>query len=147
MDDLRRSKLFALCRQLTVFLVVATFLNGCATPRLVAPPSAPGPEVVPPPSEYRPVTGPAAALYIEAEKALQSGRLAHSEMLLERALRIEPRNPYYWHTMAQVKYRQGQYRETVQFCLKSDSLAGKQTQLVASNKELLRQAKKSMPPK
>ncbi len=143
---IHNSTFFARCRQLTLLILVAIVLNGCAGPRKAAPPSPPGP-VVPPPTEYKPVVGPAAALYAEAEKALQAGRPAESEMLLERALRIEPRNPYYWHTMAQVKYRQGQYRETVQFCLKSDSLAGKQTQLLARNKELLRQAKKAMPQK
>ena len=62
-------------------------------------------------------------------------------MLLERALRIEPRNPHYWHGLAQVKYHQGKYRETVQFCLKVESLAAKQPQLIARNKELLRQAR------
>jgi hypothetical protein len=48
--------------------------------------------------------------------------------------------------MAQVKYRQGKYRETVQFCLKAESLAGKQPQLVTRNKELLQQAKKAVQP-
>lgn len=144
MNDLRHLAFFPLCRQLGILLLALMILSGCATPRRTEPPSSPD---LPPPSEYKPVTGPAAALYAEAEKALQAGRLAESEMLLERALRIEPRNPYYWHTMARVKYRQGQYRETVQFCLKADSLAGKETQLLARNQELLRQAKKAVPPK
>ncbi len=144
MNDLRHLSFSPLWRQLAMLLLVLTILSSCATPRRTEPPSSPE---LPPPSEYKPVTGPAAALYIESEKALQSGRLAESEMLLERALRIEPRNPHYWHAMAQVKYRQGQYRETVQFCLKSDSLAGKQAQLLARNQELQRQAKKAMSPK
>lgn len=146
MDTVYNAAFFARCRDLAMLILVAIVLNGCASPRKAAPPLPPGP-VAPPSMEYKPVVGPAAALYAEAEKALQAGRPAESEMLLERALRIEPRNPYYWHTMAQVKYRQGQYRETVQFCLKSDSLARKQPQLLARNKELLRQAKKAMPQK
>ena len=77
---------------------------------------------------------------------MQAGRLADSEILLERALRIEPRNPYYWHSLAEVKYRKGQYRETVQLCLKADSLAARYPQLVARNKELMAQAKKAMQP-
>jgi len=123
---------------------MVVILNGCAAPRKTEPPSSP--LISPPPLEYKPVTGPAAALYQDADIALQSGRLAEAEMLLERALRIEPRNPYYWHSMAQVKYRQGKYRDTVQFCLKAESLAGKQSQLVARNKELLQQAKKAVQP-
>ncbi len=144
MNDLRHLSFFPLCRHLTMLVLVLVILGGCATPRRTEPP--PSPEL-PPPSEFKPVAGPAAALYTDAEKALQSGSLAESEMLLERALRIEPRNPYYWHTMAQVKYRQGQYRETVQFCLKSDSLAGKQAQLLARNQDLRRLAKKAILPK
>lgn len=140
MNVLRVSSFFPLCRRLALFVLVVVILNGCAAPRKTEPPSSP---LLPPPSEYKPVTGPAAALYKEAEVALQSDRLADSEILLERALRIEPRNPYYWHSMAQVKYRQGKYRDTVQFCLKADSLAGKQPQLVVRNKELLQQAKKA----
>jgi hypothetical protein len=144
MNDLRHLTFFPLWRQLALLLLVLMIQSGCATPKRTEPPPSPG---LPPPAEYKPVTGPATALYTDAEKALQSGRLAESEMLLERALRIEPRNPYYWHTLAQVKYRQGQFRETVQFCLKSESLAGKQAQLLARNQDLLRQAKKAMPPK
>jgi tetratricopeptide (TPR) repeat protein len=128
-------------RLLAVLFLMLMILNGCAGQRPKTPPIGPRPVVPPPPLEYKPVTGPAAALFSDAETALQSGRLAESEMLLERALRIEPRNPYYWHTMAQVKYRQGHYRETVQFCLKANSLAGKESQLAARNKELLGQAK------
>jgi predicted Zn-dependent protease len=139
----RVSSIFPQRYRLALFLLVVLILNGCAAPRKTESPSSP---VIPPPSEYQPVTGPAAALYKEADRALQSGRLAESEMLLERALRIEPRNPYYWHSMAQVKYRQKKYHEAVQFCLKADSLAGKQPQLLARNKELLQQAKKAVQP-
>ncbi len=144
MNNRRYVTLLHKVNKLSVLILVLAILNGCATPRKTEPPSSP--VIPPPPLEYKPVTGPAAALYKEADTALQSGRLAESEMLLERALRIEPRNPYYWHSLAQVKFRQGKYRETVQFCLKSDSLAGKQPQLLARNKELLQQAKKSVQP-
>lgn len=144
MNKLRQISFLTSGRLLAVLFLVLMILNGCAGPRPTPPPIGPHPVVPPPPSEYKPVTGPAAALFTDAQSALQSGRLAESEMLLERALRIEPRNPYYWHTMAQVKYRQGQYRETVQFCLKAGSLAGKESQLAARNKELLGQAKKAM---
>ena len=125
---------------LAVLLFAVAILNGCAAPRKTAVP-IPGAETPPPAVESKPVAGPAAALFHEAEEARQAGRLAEAEMLLERALRIEPRNPHYWHGLAQVKYRQEKYRETVQFCLKVESLAAKQPQLIARNKELLRQAK------
>lgn len=104
----------------------------------------PGPAIQSPPAEYRPQTGSAAALYAEAEKALHAGRYTTSEMLLERALRIEPRNPHYWYTMALVKYRQGLYPQTVQLCLKTHSLAGNQPQLTSRNRTLMEQAAKKI---
>lgn len=118
-------------------------LNGCAPVRPTPPPS---PEISPPlpPVEYKPVTGPASALYLEAEKALQGGRYDAAEMLLERALRIEPQNPHYWYTMAQVKYRQGRNAETVQFCLKAESLTGKKSPLAPRTRELLQQAQRAL---
>ena len=143
MDTLRYSLTPNIFYQLMVFLFALVMLGGCATVRPIPQPSGPT-APPPPPADYKPVTGPANALFIDAETALQAGHPAESEILLERALRIEPRNPHYWHTMAQVKYLQGQYRETVQFCLKAESLAGRQPQLMARNKELLQMAKQAM---
>ena len=61
-------------------------------------------------------------------------------MLLERALRIEPRNALYWHLLAQSKYAQGDFGQTVQFCRKSVSLAGNNNKLRQDNRNLLQQA-------
>lgn len=113
-------------------------LNGCAP--LQKPPVS-RPPTSPPPTVEQPVTGPAAGLYTEAENAMRAGNYANAEMLLERALRIEPRNPHYWYTLALLKYRLGQYRQTIQFCLKTDSLAGREPQLAAQNRELLQLAR------
>ncbi len=140
---LRPIPVFLRCRLLPLMFLAMVLLNGCAPIRPIPPP---GPEISPPPPpvEYKPVSGPAAALYLEADKALQAGRYDAAEMLLERALRIEPRNPHYWYTMAQLKYRQGRYPETVQFCLKAESLAGKNSPLAPRNRELLQQAQRAM---
>jgi predicted Zn-dependent protease len=106
----------------------------------------PPPEKVPPPVEYKPVTGPAATLYAEAQKANTEGRLADAEIVMERAIRIEPRNPFYWHYLAEIKYKKGDYRKAVQVCLKADTLAGPYPQLAARNKELMAKAKRAMQP-
>jgi Tfp pilus assembly protein PilF len=123
-----------------IMLIISLFLHGCGGSQRVSTPDA----EVSPPTEYKAVTGPAAALYTKAEDAMRSGQYASSEMLLERALRIEPHNPHYWHTMALVKYRQEKYSQTVQFCLKADSLAGNHPRLTARNRELLEQARQAM---
>lgn len=86
--------------------------------------------------------GPAHRLYTQAEAAMASGQLEQAEMLMERALRIEPRNALYWHTLAQVKYDKGEFEQTVQFCLKSESLARDNPELHNVNRILMEQAEK-----
>ncbi|MDR3089415.1 MAG: tetratricopeptide repeat protein [Desulfobulbaceae bacterium] len=92
-------------------------------------------------SSYQPKLGPAASLYNQGESYLRDGRLDKAEMSLERALRIEPRNPDYWHTMAEIRFRQGKKREAVQCCLKSNSLAVGVARLIRKNDELIARAK------
>lgn len=136
---------FAIC-----LCMVLLLLNGCAAvgPKRRVPPPPPPTATVPPvvslpPVEYKAVTGPAAGIYAEAEEALRAGRYSQAEMLLERALRIEPQNPHYWYTLGMTKYRQGQYPQAVQLCLKAESLAASQPGLLARNRELLIQAKEA----
>lgn len=113
------------------------------TPAVAEPPVEEHPAMTEPPGDYTPITGRAAGIYNEAEEAMQAGRFAPAEMLLERALRIEPRNAHYWYTLGLVKFRQKQYPQAVQFCLKAESLAGSQPGLLARNQVLLTQAKKA----
>ena len=112
-------------------------LQSCTSHQPVYPPEPPSP----PQAIYAPQTGPATAIYTDAYKALQAAQYTKSEMLIERALRIEPRNPHYWYTMALVKFRQGQYAQTIQFCLKAGSLAGNQHLLADLNKKLMAEAR------
>ena len=113
------------------------------SPSVTEPPVEEHPAVIEPPGDYKPITGRAAGIYNEAEEAMQAGRFAPAEMLLERALRIEPRNAHYWYTLGLAKFRQKQYPQAVQFCLKAESLAGSQPGLLARNQVLLTQAKKA----
>lgn len=108
---------------------------------------APGQEQIAPPqgeeefgTGVKPSRGPAHTLYRDAEHAIRKGEYKQAEMLLNRALRIEPRNGWYWHAMGRVKYAQTAYEQAIQFCLKSDSLAGSDLGLKRSNHLLLQKA-------
>jgi predicted Zn-dependent protease len=92
--------------------------------------------------ELKPQKGPAQALFRDAEQAVQKGEYKRAEMLLERAVRVEPRNGWYWHMMGRVQYEQGSFDQAIQFCLKSNSLAGGDADLKRNNKLLLERAKK-----
>jgi len=126
-------------------LFLSLVLHGCAV-QSPAPPPSPGPQSIPRPGSeesapYSPKLGSAASLYSQAKASLAQGRYHQAELELERALRIEPRNGDYWHTMAKVKYQQNLYNQTVQFCLKSKSLAGKNSQLIRLNDALIAEAR------
>ena len=84
--------------------------------------------------------GPAHSLYLQADRALQSGSPGQAEILLERALRIEPGNPLYWYSLGRAKYDQGDFAQTVQFCLKAEGTMSRNPGLARRNRELLENA-------
>jgi predicted Zn-dependent protease len=111
----------------------------------VAPPVG---EVAPPPQDASapPVAAaqgnPAVlALLGNAQSQQQAGNYEQAAAALERALRLEPRNAMLWHRLAQVRLRQGQWRNAIDFAAKSNSLAGGERKLQASNWLVIAQAK------
>jgi len=107
---------------------------------VTVPAPEPGPSVsresAPVPEEGR----AAATLLASARQSARTGQFSQAEMMLERALRVEPRNARLWYEMAQVKYGQKDYGQTVQFCIKSNSLAGKDYDLIQQNWLLMERA-------
>lgn len=65
-----------------------------------------------------------------AEKARQYGR---ASAVLERALKVEPRNPRLWHRLATVRYRQGRHREAEALARRSMSLSPADAMLDSRN--------------
>jgi len=63
----------------------------------------------------------------------QAGRHEAAGASLERALRIEPRNPWLWHELAQLRLTQGQYEQAISLARKSNSFAGQDRRLQALN--------------
>ena len=101
-------------------IIVSAVLAGCAT--------APGPEPELPPVQP-PETAPAprsenaavAGLLENARADATAGRLANAAATLERALRIEPRNPRLWHELARVRLKQGQFAQAESVAARSNS--------------------------
>ncbi len=90
-----------------------------------------------PPTYYNSGGGAGIALFEEGQKHLRAGNLDKAEMIIERALRIEPNNGYYWYAMAEAKYRQNKHSQAAQFAYKSKSLAKGDPQLLKLNDQLL----------
>lgn len=140
-----------------LLILAATFLYGCGG-RPVVPIYTPVPEtrypepavpeiIVPevtvpiaPPAGDR-YFGPATPLYQKAKNFLSERDYRQAELAMERALRIEPKNGYYWYTLAEIKFAEKEYGRTIQLCLKSKSLAGTDTQLIQLNEQLMAKSK------
>lgn len=77
------------------------------------------------------------ALLSRAQQDSDAGRSGAVDASLERALRIEPRNPWLWHELAQLRLKQGQYAQAISLAKKSTSFAGHERHLQALNWRLI----------
>src|SRR3954471_19359659 len=118
-------------------------LGGCAT--------GPGPSSTPTPA---PVSEPAAkpapsenvavaGLMQNARNDVAAGRLPNAAATIERALRIEPRNPRLWRELARVRLKQGDYTQAESVAARSNSWAGSDNTLRVENWRLIAQAREA----
>lgn len=143
---------------------IALVLSACATQtqttryppvieRSPEPPAANYPRTepapFPPPVTGTPLpersTGGAAviALLERADQQYMEQDLDAAAASLERALRIEPRNPLLWHRLASVRLDQGQIDQAMQMAAKSNSFAGSNRSLMARNWRLIALAQRA----
>jgi len=143
----------AIKRVVPAFAIIATVvalgLAGCATTpgpgegaaASSSRPPARGGERTPQGGEVvrpGPQTGEAVrGLLAQASRAARAGHLDTTDSLLERALRIEPRNPALWHYLARLRLRQGRFKEAKAMAAKSNSLAGDNRRLHSDNWRLI----------
>ena len=71
----------------------------------------------------------------------EAGRREAAGASLERALRIQPRNPWLWHQLALLRMDQGQYAQAITLARKSNSFAGNQSGVLAANWQVIGQAR------
>jgi Tfp pilus assembly protein PilF len=72
-----------------------------------------------------------------------AGKLANAGASLERALRIEPRNPRLWQELSRVRLLQRDYVQAESCAQRSSSWAGSDALLVADNWRLIAQAREA----
>ena len=113
----------------------------------VPPPGAPQP-----PIEARPLPSPearpgpkenvaVAGLVDSARSDAAAGRLPNAAASLERALRIEPRNPRLWQELARVRLKQGDFVQAENLAARSNSYAGSDSGLRAENTRIIEDAR------
>lgn len=131
------------------FFVAALLLAGCASAPTQPPATSAQPETVPQ-QPLPPLTGEG-VIVVPVPEPVKSGNPAVVALLdrarmdsgtgnrgaagasLERGLRIEPRNAWLWHELAQLRLASGQYAQAVSLARKSISFAGGDRRLQAVN--------------
>jgi len=122
--------------------LLAVLLAGCAAP-------TPTPEATPEQPPVVPATPPRqeniaiAGLMDSARSEAAAGNLAGAAASLERALRIEPRNPRLWHELARVRLKQGQHAQAESVAARSNSWAGEDKALRAENWRLIAETRRA----
>ena len=122
------------------FFLLSLLLAGCAAPPQgpsEAPPAPPVPEAPPAVKENVAIAG----LMESARNDAAAGRLVQAAASLERALRIEPRNPRLWHELAKVRLRQADYGQAESLAARSNTYAGSDNDLRAANQKVISDAR------
>ena len=91
----------------------------------------------------RPQSPAVVALLDTAEQQANEGDLEASAASLERAIRIDPRNPVLWYHLATVRLSQGEARAAEQLAVKSNSLSTGNDVQQARNWELIARARRA----
>lgn len=113
----------------------AALIAGCAAV-VPAPTSTSTPASVPVSENL------AVASLVESARADgEAGRLAKAAASLERALRIEPRNPRLWQELARVRLMQGEYAQAESVAARSNAWAAGDNGLRAENWRLIAEAR------
>ncbi len=116
--------------------------SAVASPELSEPyklPETPAPAPMvftpPPPPKLFNQTAPAAVLALEndVEGQMKTGNYNDAVGSLERAIRIQPKNPELWHVLAEVRLRQRQPGLAEDLAKKSNLLAKSNAALIRSN--------------
>lgn len=109
-------------------MIAALFIAGCATMQPVSQPEPSGNTAV-------------LALLNKAHHQAAAGRMDAAGADLERALRIEPRNPVLWQELARVRLEQGQYRQAENMAAKSNALVAGSGYLQRENWRIIGEAR------
>lgn len=103
---------------------------------LACGPGSPAAPPMPNPISHaaEPAAGPAPMVLLSRAQALaNAGRSEEAAAFLERAIRIEPRNPWLWHRLAVLRLQEGQHALAIELAKRSNVLARGNRRLLAGN--------------
>ena len=83
------------------------------------------------------VSGPTGVLLAQANEHERMGDIDKSIALVERAVRIEPRNAFAWHRLAKLHFSLNNFSKAEQFARRSIQFAGGNKRLIQDNQRLI----------
>ena len=121
--------------------VILAFLASCSVskppPSITVPGEDPDKTIVP-----ERTTSPAVInLLSQAREATRQGDYDRAEVLLERTVRIEPRNAVLWNYLAKLRLHQGRYTDAIGLAAKSSDLSAGNDRLRAENWRIIAHAR------
>lgn len=82
------------------------------------------------------------SLEVDIESHFKGHRYGDAAAQIDRALRIQPKNPELWHVLAEIRLRQNQPGLAVDLAKKSNSLAKSNIDLIKSNWRIIADARR-----
>ncbi len=110
-------------------------------PDIEAVPPAPA-EPLPPPRTAPPVSSASQALLTQSRGHQAAGRYEQAAASIERALRIEPRQPVLWLELGNIRLKEGDFAQAESLGRKALSLATGDAALTAKAEQLIATAKR-----
>lgn len=123
-----------------IYIVSAFVLFACATTKQASvelPGEDPRHTVAP----DRTTSSAVISLLEKARDATTQGDYQRAEVLLERTVRIEPRNASLWHYLAKLRLHQAHYDDAIGLAQKSNNLAHSNNHLKADNWRIIAHSK------
>lgn len=111
-------------------------------PPVIPAPTTPAPEPNTGAAPSTPAPPAVLALMNAAQASLASGELDNAAASLERAIRLQPRNPQLWHTLAEVRLKQQQPGLAEDLAKKSNLHAQGRTALIRANWAIIAEARR-----
>lgn len=127
-----------------IYIVFIFVLAGCAAPTTQPTVALPGEDPDKTVMPDRGTSNAVISLLEKARDATREGDYQRAEVLLERTVRIEPRNASLWHYLAKLRLHQTRYNEAIGLAQKSNNLAHTNNHLKADNWRIIAHARSQL---
>ena len=124
-----------------IYIVSAVVLLACASTTKQASVQLPGEDPQQTVAPDKNTSSAVISLLEKARDATTQGDFQRAEVLLERTVRIEPRNATLWHYLAKLRLHQTRFNDAIGLAQKSNNLARENDHLKADNWRIIAHSK------